>query len=610
MSHATVEEIHDHAYGFRLSEHVAACDDCGRACERVAAERETLRDVLSEEETPEIPRALLEGPAPLPAPRRRIGSAALAAAAVLLAALVWALWQPSADRTPATPPLPSQEAEIDRLLGELRSSSPVRKKIAALALMRYGGSAYDAYEYFHTHPELPALRGQTDEDRALLARLKKTRISLKVEKSLYTDVVPMLQEHVGKLRLEIRDGNFETAFLSLNLENATVYEAVEAVSAQLKVPFSIRYGSVLIGKQPEEWELAPLRIAARPGEVARRIAQLSSDSPDQRDEATQAIRLLGFGAEPALWGALDAPSLETRSRAEALLLEFYGGAQAAGGRDKRPIVSVDLSDVVVEDVMTEILRQVGASLPVIWDSRTNVPFESISFKVQSVPFDSALRLLLDRRGIECIVGPDSVLITSRGHNALRTSRSGVLWLKPALAREAETLIADLASGDPQRVEKMMRRLREPEGLETETVLDALDAASGVLEGDSLRRCQRLRRTIAAGGWSWYPDLPSGAELQALTPVQRALLDARVALPATDALTIEQLLKRDGVRAEFRADGQTPLSPIIPAYRGMGKEPTRGALLRLALRNEGLDFYLNGETIVIDTTEKVREAVEK
>jgi len=610
MSHATAEEIHDHAYGFRLSEHVAACDDCARACERVGAEREALREVLAEEDAPEIPRVLMEGPAPLPVRRRRIGPAALAAAAVLVAGLVWALWQPSIDRRPAAPPLPPQEAEIDRLLGEMRSPSPVRKKIAALALMRYGGSAYDAYAYFHSHPDLPPVRGETAEDRALLARLKKTRITLKVEKVLYTDVEPLLKEHVGKFRMELRDGNFDTAFISLNLENATVYEAVESISAQLKVPFGIRYGSVLIGKQPEEWELAPLRIAARPAEVARRIAQLSGDRPEQRDEATHALRLLGFGAEPSLWAALDSPSLETRSRAEALLHEFYGGEQAPAGREKRPAVSVDLSDVVVEDVMTEILRQAGASLPVIYDSRTNVPFESISFKVQSLPFDAALRLLFERRGIECIVGPDSVLITSRGHTALRTSRSGVLWLKPALAREAETMIADLASGDPQRVEKMMRRLREADGLETETVLDVLDAASGTLEGDALRRCQRLRRTIAAGGWQWYPDLPSGAELQALTPAHRALLDARVALPATDGLTIEQLLKRDGVRAEFRADSQTPLSPIIPTYRGVGKEPTRGALLRLTLRNEGLDFYLNGETIVIDTEEKVREAVEK
>jgi hypothetical protein len=43
---------------------------------------------------------------------------------------------------------------------------------------------------------------------------------------------------------------------------------------------------------------------------------------------------------------------------------------------------------------------------------------------------------------------------------------------------------------------------------------------------------------------------------------------------------------------------------------MGGAPSRRALLRLALRNEGLDFYLDGETIVIDTEEKVRETVEK
>ena len=98
MTHATAEEIHDHAYGFRLSEHVAACADCGRACEQVNAERETLRDVLAEEETPEIPAALLCPPRPAP---RRITPPALAAAALLLAALSWMLLQRDADRGPA-----------------------------------------------------------------------------------------------------------------------------------------------------------------------------------------------------------------------------------------------------------------------------------------------------------------------------------------------------------------------------------------------------------------------------------------------------------------------------------------------------------------------------
>src|SRR5215471_6680695 len=59
MTHATSEEIHDHAYGFRLSEHVAGCAECGRAVDAVAAERETLRDVLDEDPA-RAPAELLE----------------------------------------------------------------------------------------------------------------------------------------------------------------------------------------------------------------------------------------------------------------------------------------------------------------------------------------------------------------------------------------------------------------------------------------------------------------------------------------------------------------------------------------------------------------------
>ena len=94
----------------------------------------------------------------------------------------------------------------------------------------------------------------------------------------------------------------------------------------------------------------------------------------------------------------------------------------------------------------------------------------------------------------------------------------------------ESLIADLASGDPQWEKNVTRRLRALDGSRTlnlTMVLDALDAASWALEGDALSRCQRLRRTIAAGQQIWIQDLPSGAELQALTPAQRALLLERL-----------------------------------------------------------------------------------
>jgi hypothetical protein len=43
---------------------------------------------------------------------------------------------------------------------------------------------------------------------------------------------------------------------------------------------------------------------------------------------------------------------------------------------------------------------------------------------------------------------------------------------------------------------------------------------------------------------------------------------------------------------------------------MGKAPTRGNLLNFTLRSQDLDFYLDSETIIIDTAERVRAAVEK
>jgi hypothetical protein len=605
MTHATAEEIHDHAYGFRLSDHVADCPQCGRAGAQLLAEREVLRDVL-EEDSPEIPAYLLRRPRPVP---RRITPPALAAAALLLAALTAMLLHREADRTPAAPAFVSQEAEIDRLLSELRSSSPLRKKIAGQALTRYGGSAFEAFEYFHTHPDLPAVRGETAEDRALLARLKKERITLKIERCLYTEVATLLQPHVGKVRVEIKADDLETAILTLNLDNVTVYEAVENISAQLKAPFSFRYGSLLIGKTSEELDFVPLRIAARPAEVARRIAQLSSDAPEQRDDAAHALRRMGFGAESALWQALDSASPETQSRAATLLQELYLAVAPPdilpAGWEKQPKVTIDVAGVPLQDAIAEILRQAG-DLPLVWNSRIAILEENVSFKVQQIVPEGALKLLLQPREINCISGPGCALITSLEAHALPAPSPRALWARPVVARELETLIADLASGDPQRHEKAIRRLKEADAAQEPdlwTILDALAAASWTLEGDALNRVQRLRRNIAASHRAWISDLPSGADFQTLTAAQRALLDARVAIPTSEALTLAQLLKRDGVRADFR-------TPFAAAYRGLGKEPTRGALLRVALRPEGLDFYLDGETIVIDSAEKVQAAVEK
>ncbi len=606
MSHATAEEIHDHAYGFRLSKHVSACPECGRAGEQLLTEREVLRDVLAEEEIPEVPEVLLRAPRPAP---RRAGPSGLAAAALLLAALTWMLLQRDADRTPAAPAFATQEAEIDRLLGELRSPSPVRRKIAAQALIKYGGYAFDAFEYFQTHPDVPAIRGETAEDRALLARLKKTRITLKVERCLYTDVATLLQPHVGKVRVEIQGSDLDTAILTLNLDNVTVYEAIENISGQLKVPFSLRYGSLLIGKPSEELQFAPLRIAARPAEVARRIAQLSSDAPEERDEAGHALRRMGFGAESALWLALDAASPETRGRAETLLQELYLAIAPPeilpAGWAKQPKVTIDVAGVPLQDAIAEILRQAG-DLPLVWNSRVAILEENVSFKVQQIIPEGALKLLLQPREINCIGGPGCALITSLEARALPSPSPRALWARPAVARELETLIADLASADPQRHEKAIRRLKEQDAAQEPdlwTTLDALAAASWTLEGDALNRVQRLRRNIAASHRVWISDLPSGADLQTLTAAQRALLDARMAIPTSEALTLAQLLKRDGVRADFR-------TPFAAAYRGLGKEPTRGALLRVTLRPEGLDFYMDGDTIVIDRAEKVQAAIEK
>jgi len=343
----------------------------------------------------------------------------------------------------------------------------------------------------------------------------------------------------------------------------------------------------------------------------RRIAELSSDAPAAREEASNALRRMGFGAEPELWRALDASSEETRSRAAALLLEAYG-AQAPpepvpAGWEKRLTVTVDCSDTRLQNVIADILRQANGTLALIWGGYVDILEERVTFRVSNMSPEMALRMLLYPRNINCVFGSGCALLASPGITSLPAPTPRVVWLKPALARKLETLIADLASADdkwPEKVRGRFRELEEMPGLDAPTaVLNALASAAGTLEGAALQRCQRLRRAIAASHQIWYEDLPSGADLQALTPAQKAILEAKVVIPAPRIMTLEEIFREGGVRVDFR-------EPVRTAYALQGKEPTRASMLRIVLRPRGLDFYLDGETIVIDSAERVQAAVEK
>lgn len=613
MNHATLEQIYDHAYGFQLSDHVASCSRCGGTADAVAAEREALRGVLAGE--PENVALALGTSTPPAKPRRsRIGPPAVAAAALFLGALAWLLYQPTLDRSPAAGQAPgSQEEEIRRLIGELGSPSPLRKELARVALLRYGGTAIPALERSGQNPDLvEQIRGVTPADRALQARLTSTRVTVKVEHALYTEVLDLLKPHLGAVTADFSEHRLETAFVTLSYENAPLIEVIKGLAAQMKVPFGVRSGALLLGKRPEPEALAPVRFPTREAEVARQIENLSTESWAPRKEAERALGRLGFGAEPALWAALEGKSPETRELAARLLRNLYRPpettlASPSPSARALPPVTIDAVDRPLSEVISAIIAQ-GGGFPVIWEDHGMYEEPQVSFRGSGIPMDAALRMLLGPRGAGILACDSCILVMAPGSVvrrcfpvAERTPPPHTLWLKASQAQEAEARISDLVSSDRTRQERARVRFRE---MEDSSSLAILACAAGVLEGNPLRRCQALRQEIAADASLWICDLPSGADLQTLSAAQQAILNSSPA--STDRgtlLRLEQILENEGIRATFKAGQERHLGIS-------GKGLTISTLLKITLRPRGFDFYLDGDTVVVDTAANVRTALEK
>jgi hypothetical protein len=129
------------------------------------------------------------------------------------------------------------------------------------------------------------------------------------------------------------------------------------------------------------------------------------------------------------------------------------------------------------------------------------------------------------------------------------------------------------------------------------------AALGPLEGKAAVRIRNICRKIA---WDnnnlWLVDLPSGADLQTLSGSQKKILETRITCEK-GGMELEEYLKSLGLKCGMKAEPQAPLSASV-------KDEPLSLLLKAVTRPEGLDFYLEGETIVIDTADNVRAVVER
>jgi hypothetical protein len=252
---------------------------------------------------------------------------------------------------------------------------------------------------------------------------------------------------------------------------------------------------------------------------------------------------------------------------------------------------VDLENTSLHEVLGTILTKHGVG----YVAHKETIQDRVSMKAFDMPAAWMLSLLLKPRELDFSTVDRLVVIATRG----RVWKAGAEPPTPEQAKEVELRLKDLVSSDAAKQEKAyddLVTLGPP-------ALEPLMAALGPLEGKPAERVRRVCRKIAWDhGNLWLADLPSGADVQKLTGAQKKLLDTRITCE-TGEMELENYLKSLGLKFRMNAAPQTALSA---SFNG---EPL-SSFLKAATRPGNLDFYLEGETIVIDTEDNVRAVVER
>jgi hypothetical protein len=320
MNHPSPAEIHDHVYGFKSCLHVEGCPECLRAAEAIKAERDALKEALSGEQ-PEAPYELVvklsirKPRAATPATKATVSIAGLAAAVAFLAGLSWLLfYKPSATTapTPADSGNPTRKGDIDRLIEELKGSSPLRREIAGIALRAYRFPVLERLVKAGIDPALiDIVMGATAENREILHSLRIRKIDLDFEGVELTPILEFIREHTKLnfvLDAGVTDMRRDEAKITLKARGVTVGTALKLIFSQERPGhrhYVVHDGTVIITRQNPT--RAPVRVIAR-SDADKWALTLESPLKEKHDEAAGVLRDLGFAAEPALWGPWTAPT--------------------------------------------------------------------------------------------------------------------------------------------------------------------------------------------------------------------------------------------------------------------------------------------------------------
>jgi hypothetical protein len=601
----SLEELSLFAYGFledeeaaSLRTHLVTCPSCTEKVRRLKSERTVFERAAAREGTPDSLPDLF--PAPVKRLQVPIPLAALAAS-ILLGVLVWLLAFPiRSNGGPESGTIAQTlDNELDRLVTELKSPSILKRELATLALKGYGSLAVEKLEKAKADPALiDACRGMSPKDREVLIQLQAARVALDMENVPLTDIVDRLRE-ASQLDFHISGIADPNERCSFKVSEVPVETALRLLLEPRACGFVVNQGVVIVTTRENAKTLmtappprVPVRFPVEPKAVERGIAGLSAEAVDERDRSSAQLRCQGFAAESALWKELDSASVEARARAADLLRQFYLS------KERSPVTEVERAleekkvDMFFESArFSDILKHFAESLglPVVLGTAVD-PEVKVTFKTHDLIAKNSLKLLLQQFALVHLVKDEILFITSPGTLLVQTP-TAPLWATPERATTLKAIIGTIAKGEPTDIPG------EPESED----IRALVQASRALEGAAGARCRRAAALWAEKAHLWLIDQPSGAELQSLTEAQRTIL-SKPCQP-TEGESLGALFRRLGLKVQYRV-------PFDRSLRVFGRAVSVSSLLKFLARPEGVDFYLEDETIILDTSANVRAAVEK
>lgn len=492
---------------------------------------------------------------------------------------------------------------LDRLIDELKGPSAERQAIAKLALRAYGGLAVDRLKKAELDAKFVGEAGPTAEDREILAKLKSIRVTIDMQNAPLSAIVDYLQEITGlKVQIDpkaVPDADKE--MISFRVQDIVLDGALRLMLGPKGHRYVVRRGVVVVtgegGGDPPPPRL-PVRILADVPEARTWIGGLSAETPEERERAIDGLRRLGFAAERALWEALDSKDPETLSRAGEVLRELYTpepriDAPAAAKALQGKTLLCSFKNASPAEVLGFLSD--GAGVSIVHDARWPFPERTVT-TWETDRADTLLAEFVNQFGREYVVVDDWVLVTRDGERVLGSRPYGPVWTDPATARKIEDLIGRLACDDASRHGPAVERLLAMDPL----ILGPLLQASRILPPDAAARCRAARERYVDEKGLWLCDEPSGAELQALDDAGKALLEKRLDL-RVPGRSLEDALKDAGIPAQVKAGHTLKLHLWA---RGM----RTSTFLKAATRPYGLDFHVDGGTVVVDTAAKVRRAV--